>query len=90
VQSQQLPTESQVFEDEVHPATERTDQPAEEVSERHDHGKNLSGKDRIKLCAKSFISQVYDLLARHNAAAITRISQRARSLAKRATPGFQK
>ena len=65
VQSQQLPTESQVFEDEVHPATERTDQPAEEMSERHDHGKNFSGKDRIKLCAKSFISQVYDLLARH-------------------------
>ena len=65
VQSQQLPTESQVFEDEVRPATERTDQPAEKMSERHDHGKNLSGKDRIKLCAKSFISQVYDLLARH-------------------------
>src|SRR6266849_2374761 len=66
VQSQQLPTESQVFEDEVHPATERTDQPAEEMSERHDHGKNFSGKDRIKLCAKSLISQVYDLLARHS------------------------
>ena len=43
VQSQQLPTESQVFEDEVRPATERTDQPAEEMSERHDHGNNLSG-----------------------------------------------
>src|SRR5216684_2247004 len=27
--------------------------------------KNFSGKDRIKPCAKSFISQVYDLLARH-------------------------
>jgi len=66
VQSQQLPTESQVFEDDVRPATERTDQPAEEMSERHDHGKNFSGKDRIKPCAKSFISQVYDLLARHN------------------------
>ncbi len=65
VQSQQLPMESQVFEDEVRPATERTDQPAEEMSERHDHGKNFSGKDRIKPCAKSFISQVYDLLARH-------------------------
>jgi hypothetical protein len=64
VQSQQLPTESQVFEDEVRPATERTDQPAEEMPERHDHGKNFSGKDRIKLCAKSLISQVYDLLAR--------------------------
>jgi hypothetical protein len=44
VQSQQLPTESQVFEDEVRPATERTDQPAEEMPERHDHGKNFSGK----------------------------------------------
>jgi hypothetical protein len=65
VQSQQLPTESQVFEDEVRPTTERTDQPAEEMPERHDHGKNFSGKDRIKLCAKSLISQVYDLLARH-------------------------
>ncbi len=29
--------------------------------------KNFSGKDRIKPCAKSFISQVYDLLARHSA-----------------------
>jgi hypothetical protein len=50
-----LPTECHVFEDEVHPATERTDQPAEEMSERNDHGKNFKGKDRIKLCAKSFI-----------------------------------
>src|SRR5580700_5511711 len=67
VKSQQLPTESQVFEDEVRPATERTDQPAEEMSERHDHGKNSSGKDRIKLYAKSLISQVYDILATYNA-----------------------
>src|ERR1700720_4493683 len=58
VQSQQLPTERQVFEDEVRPATESADHPPEEMSERHDHGKNLSGKDRIKLCAKSLISQV--------------------------------
>jgi hypothetical protein len=66
VQSQQLATESKVFEDEVRPATERTEQPAEEMPERHDHGKNFSGKDRIKLRAKSLISQVYDLLARHS------------------------
>jgi len=65
VQSQQLPTESQVFEDEVLAGTESADYPAEEMSERHDHGKNFSGKDRIKLCAKSFISHVYDVLARH-------------------------
>jgi hypothetical protein len=55
VQSQQLPTESQVLEDELCPAVETTDQPAEEMPERHDHGKNFSGKDRIKPCAKSFI-----------------------------------
>jgi hypothetical protein len=51
VQRQQLPTESQVLEDELRPAVETTDQPAEEMSERHDHGKNFGGKDRIKLCA---------------------------------------
>jgi hypothetical protein len=55
MQGQQLPTESQVFEDEVLPGTESTDQPPEEMSERHDHGKNLSGKVRIELCAMSFI-----------------------------------
>ena len=66
MQSQQLATESQFFEDEVHPATESTEQPAEEISERDDHGMNFGGKDRIKLCAKSLISQVYDLLARHS------------------------
>ncbi len=53
VQSQQLATESKVFEDEVRPATERTEQPAEEMPERHDHGKNFSGKDRIKLAVQS-------------------------------------
>ena len=41
-------------------------QPAEEMSERYDHGKNFSGKIRIQLCAKSFILQVYDVLARHS------------------------
>jgi hypothetical protein len=55
VQSQQLLTESQVFEDEVLSGTESADHPAEEMSERHDHGKKLSGKVRIEHCAKSFI-----------------------------------
>jgi hypothetical protein len=65
VQSQQLPTESQVLEDEALPGTENADQPTEEMSERHDHGRNHIGKVRIELCAKSFILQVYDVLARH-------------------------
>jgi hypothetical protein len=66
VQSQQLPTESQVLECEVLPGTESAYQPAEEMSERYDHGKNFTGKIRIELCAKSFILQVYDVLAKHN------------------------
>ena len=65
MQSQQLPTESQVLEDEVLTGTESADQPTDEMSKRHDHGKNCSGKIRIELCAKSFILQVYDVLARH-------------------------
>jgi hypothetical protein len=64
VQSQQLATESQVLEDEVPRGTENADQPTEEMSERHDHGRNYVGKVRIELCAKSFILQVYAVLAR--------------------------
>jgi hypothetical protein len=65
VQSQQLPTESQVFEDEILPGTESAHHPAEEVSERRDHSQNLIGQVRFQLFAKSFILQVYDVLARH-------------------------
>ena len=64
MQRQQLPTESQVLEDEVLPGTETADQPTEEMSKRHDHSRNYIGKVRIELCAKSFILQVYDVLAR--------------------------
>ena len=62
MQSQQLLTESQVFEDEVLPGTESDEHPAEEMSERRDHNRNHIGKVRIELCAKSFILQVYDAL----------------------------
>src|SRR6476620_9016247 len=62
----QLPTESQVLEDEVLPGTENADQPTEEMSERHDHSRHYLGKVRIELCAKSVILQVYDVLARHS------------------------
>src|SRR5215813_5626252 len=65
VQSEQLPTESQVFEDEVLAGAKRADDPPEEMPERHNHGKNIIGTIRIQLCAKSFILQVYDVLARH-------------------------
>ena len=65
VQSGQLPTESQAFKDEVLAGAKRADDPPEEMPERHNHGKNNIGTIRIQLCAKSFILQVYDLLARH-------------------------
>ena len=66
MQSQQLLTESQVFEDEILPGTESADHPPEEMPERHDHGENLIGTVRIELFAKSFILRAYDVLARHS------------------------
>ena len=65
MQSQQLLTQSQVFEDEVLPGTESADHPPKEMPERHDHGKNLTGTVRIELFAKSYILRAYDVLARH-------------------------
>ena len=64
VQGQQLPTESQVFEDEVLAGTASAEHPTEEMPERHDHSKNLIGTIRIQLFAKSFILQMCDALAR--------------------------
>ena len=66
MQSQQLLMESQVLKDEILMGAESAKQPAEQMSERHDHVKNLTETSRIQLCAKSFILQMYDVLARHN------------------------
>jgi hypothetical protein len=65
VQSQQFPTESQIFEDRALAGTASTDHPAEKMSERRDDSKKLTGTFRIQPPAKSFILQVYDVLARH-------------------------
>ena len=65
VQSQQLLVESQVLKDELLMGAESAEQPAEQMAERHDHAKNLTETSGIQLCAKSFILQVYDVLARH-------------------------
>jgi hypothetical protein len=61
VQNQQLLTESQVLKDEVLMAAESAEQPAEQMSERHDHVKNLTETSRIQPRAKSFILLVYDV-----------------------------
>ena len=63
VQSEQLPTESQVFEDEVLAGAKRADDPPEEMPQRRKHGKNTIGTIRIQFCAKSFILQMYDVWA---------------------------
>jgi hypothetical protein len=42
LQSEQLPTESQVFEDEVLAGAKRADDPPEEIPERHNHPRILS------------------------------------------------
>jgi hypothetical protein len=54
-----------IFKDEVLAGTEKAEHPAEEMSERRDHSKNLTGTVQIQRCAKLFILQVYDDLARH-------------------------
>lgn len=63
MQCQQSLTESQVFEYQALPRTESADHAAEEMSERRDHGKSLTGKVPIELCAESFILQAYGILA---------------------------
>ena len=71
MQSEQLPMESQVLEDEVLAGAKRADNPPEEMPKRNHHGKNIIGTIRIQLCAKSFILQVYDVLARHSPQVVT-------------------
>jgi hypothetical protein len=64
VESQQLPTESQVFEDEIPAGTESDNQPAEEIPERHDHGKNLIGTVELRVSQGTHL-RAYDVLARY-------------------------
>ncbi len=55
VKSDQLLTQGKVFEDEILTATQRTDNPAEEVPEPYDHGKNLIRQSSSELVANSLI-----------------------------------
>ena len=75
MQSEQLPTESQVFDDEVLSRARRADDPPEEMPERHNHGKNIIGTIRLQFCAKSFIVQIYDVLARHSYRALRQLER---------------
>jgi hypothetical protein len=62
VQSQQLLTESEVFENKALSGTKSRDNPAEEMPERRDHGKNLTGTPQIELVTKLLILLLHDVL----------------------------
>ena len=59
MQSQQLLTKNQIFQDEVPSGAESTDSPPQEMTEQRDdgqnHGQNLIETRRIKSVSKSFI-----------------------------------
>ncbi len=65
VQSEQLLTQGEVFEDEILPGAKGTAKPAEEVPEPNDHGKNLIRRSRSELIANSLISRAHDVLMTH-------------------------
>jgi hypothetical protein len=44
--------EGKVFENEILSRTESTDNPAQEMPEGHDHGKNLIGTSQIELLSE--------------------------------------
>jgi hypothetical protein len=67
VQSEELLTQGEVFQDEILAGTKGTAKPAEEVPEPSDHAKNLTGTLPIELGAKSLILRVYDVLMNDSA-----------------------
>jgi hypothetical protein len=62
MKTEQLLTQSKIFEDEILAGPEYANNPAEEVPEPPDHAKNLTGTLPIELGAKSLILRVYDVL----------------------------
>ena len=62
MQSEELLTQGEVFQDEILAGTKGTAKPAEEVPEPYDHAQNLTGTLPIELGAKSLILRVYDVL----------------------------
>ena len=58
-------TKGEVFEHEILAGTKHTDQPAEEVPEPRDHGKNLTETAHGRRNTKSLILLEYDVLKRN-------------------------
>ena len=66
VESQELLTKSEVFQDQILAGTECGENPASEVSEPHDQGKNLTQVRPVEPVAKSLYLQVHHVLRTHN------------------------
>ena len=62
MESQELLTKSEVFQDQILAGTECGENPASEVSEPHDHGKNLTQVPPVEPVAKSLYLQVHHVL----------------------------
>jgi hypothetical protein len=61
MESEQLLTQGEIFKDEILAGTERTNNPASQVSEPHDHGKNVSEMSPTEPISKSLKLQVHDV-----------------------------
>jgi hypothetical protein len=70
MKTEQLLTQSKIFEDEILAGPEYANNPAEEVPEPPDHAKNLTGTLPIELGAKSLILRVYDVLMNDRASSL--------------------
>jgi hypothetical protein len=64
VQRQELLTKSKIFQDEIPTRTQGADNPADQVPEPQEHGRNLIERSGNKTDPKSFILGVHDILMR--------------------------
>jgi len=73
MESEQLLTQGEIFKDEIPAGTERTNNPAEQVPEPHNHGKNLSEMSPTEPIPKSLMLRVHDVLMSHSDIAIIKV-----------------
>jgi hypothetical protein len=66
VQRLELLTKRKIFQDEVPTRAQDADNPADEVPEPQEHGRNLIERFGDKTGPKSFILRVHDILRRDN------------------------
>jgi len=65
LESEQLLTQGEIFKDEILSGTERTNNPAKQVPEPHNHGKNLNEMSPTEPTPKSLKLRAHDVLMNH-------------------------